>query len=230
MKPPSSSRLQHSLRSFVLLAAVLMAPSAALAGCPDLPPPALRVFALAADSGLDIFEPTDTARKWPHSFISIDTVVAGRVAIDSIAVLRDAAFCPVPRQVIIALGLSTRLVRLPVAAFRDECLKNELIAHAAKHLAAEDRTVDLFVADTYDELGRLLGSFRATPAPSAESAQTAFETGAERLVADARDRLDAAVRQASGAVDTDETLTALRQACGGRVQRIEQFSERRSQL
>ncbi len=211
------------------LFAGLLAPFAAMADCPDLPLPELRVLALTPDSQLDVLDLREMdVASGPHPFIAIETVVGARVAIDATIISRDASYCPAPRQVLIGLGLSSRLVRLPAAAFRDECVKAELIAHAARHLAAEDHTVGVFVADSYAELGRALGFVRAKPAPSAEAAQKGFDSGAQNLVADARNRLDVAVRQASSAIDSEDALATLRQACGGRVQRMGRSSERRS--
>lgn len=94
----------------------------------------------------------------PHPELAIETEITGHASIDKATVARGGQFCATPHEVLIGLGPTKRLVRLPQAASRGACVQEALARHAQRHVAVEDKAMSDYVAGTELKSGPRWGS------------------------------------------------------------------------
>ena len=99
-----------------------------------------------------------------------------------------------------------------------------MLAHEDDHTRRFNETVDRFIAKQTGNLERGMVTLKHMPAASAQLAKARWETGLCAILAEAKRQLLSELRAANAEIDTTPALTALTDACGGKVRQLQEGS------
>lgn len=231
-------RRLHSKLSLVLLAVVLLAVGGALLFhqasaatlCTDLPPSTLRVYDLKAPVLEEVTVPAaelaglsnagDLASR--HTLmLTVSNVVAWYTIRHRLVPRDDGLVCDAPGLVRMGFGSSRRHAFLARAAAGNSCVREAMLSHEAAHTHALNDVVDRFIDRHGSDFQRGMVALKLTPAPNPETAMARWETGLRIILTEAKRQLLDEIRTASAYIDEPSALTALEDACGGKIRQLE---------
>jgi hypothetical protein len=224
---------------FVVVATLAMVGASAVAAsawasdCADLPPSILRIFDIRVSMPEVISVPAATLDRIPqedqlgshHTFMltGADVVTLFEIR-HRIVSQADGSVCDAPSLVRIGFGAGRRVAYLARKAAADECVRQAMLAHEEAHNRSFNDTVDRFIEQEKAEFQRGMLALKRTPAPSAEMAKARWQAGLVTIIAGAKRQLLSEIRAAKAQIDGGPTLTALAEACGGKIRHLQEAS------
>jgi hypothetical protein len=134
----------------------------------------------------------------------------------------DGSFCDAPIFVRIGFGSSRRVAYLARTAAADPCVHREMLAHEYAHARSFSETVDRFIIERREDFQRGMVALKQMPAATAEIAKARWKAGLGAIVSEAKRQLLTEIQAANAEVDSVHALTALIDACGGKIRYLEE--------
>jgi hypothetical protein len=223
----------------VLILSLLIAGSASAGQvCRDLPESKLRLYSahpikteehLATRSEMDRIAleiGVSAAARAAHPLMLIATELGTQVSVlhRTIQALNrgEPAYCDAPKSVEFGLSIVGRKVLLEETAAADPCVRSALLEHEAEHSRALYRAIKVFIRQRREELAARLRELKQTPAPDRASATNALEADLKSFLVTMVQPFKNEMERSRAGVDTPERLEELRNACGGKVRKMEQ--------
>ena len=173
-----------------------------------------RLHALRADPDAGIYG------RSAHLALLLQAKPTAFVRSEGGVVEQNGAFCAAPRAVRIGIGLTRRSVHLLRAAAANPCVRRELVAHANRHLQADESVLEEVLERTRGPFGAALPAFKTQPAETAELAAARFEASVRTSVDLTLAALAERRAEVHAAIDGDPELRRLHAACTGDVARM----------
>ena len=164
-----------------------------------------------------------------HPLMLMAAELDAHVAVQHRAVEVDTsdgpAFCDAPTSVVVAFGAVRRKVYLLQKAAADPCVRRALLAHYSEHSRALDREVQLFIHNQSGVVGMRVQMLKQRAALDILSANKAVEAGVwsivKNMVTDFKHEMIQARQTMSEEIDSPERLDELRDACSGKIRKME---------
>lgn len=214
----------------LLAGALWSAPAAARSGCGSvLPPSDLRILDIRTAHVTVTVAPHVAVEQVPvltsHPLPAVETDVASWFRVVHRVVRADGgAYCAAPSGVGFGLSHSRRQVHLARGAAEDTCVRDTLPAHEADHNRADDALLTTLLEQEEPCLGAGFNALKHTPMRDADEAAASFETGGRANVGEVTERFRTAKEQLWRQMGSPAEPARLRQACNGRVGRLEAAS------
>ena len=214
----------------LLAGALWSAPAAARSGCGSvLPPSNLQLLDIRTVHVTVTVAPRASIEQvavlTAHPLMAIETDVASWFRVDH-RVVGGAGdvYCAAPTEVRFGLGHSRRQVHLIPEAAGDLCVRDVLLAHEADHNQADEALLTALLKQEESFLGAGFNALKHTPMKDADEAAAGFEAAGQAIVEEVTERFRIAKRRLWQQMDSPAELARLRQACSGKVGRLEAIS------
>ena len=136
----------------------------------------------------------------------------------------DGSVCDAPRLVRIGFGAGRRVAYLARKAAADECVRKKMLAHEEAHNRGFNEAIDRFIEQEKVEFQRGMVALKRMSAPSVEIAKARWEAGVVTIIAGAKRQLLSEIRATIARIDSGPALTALAEACGGKIRQLQETS------
>jgi hypothetical protein len=228
------SRAQRALFFTAFLAGGLFPQMASAQECTGLPRSSLKMYRLTADhvtehaaTRAEIEDIVTALAGTPsaHPLMAIVDAIDTRVAVEHRVVERPEGYCDAPAAVLLGLGVARRDVFILREAAIDHCVREALLTHEAEHDRALGKAIHDFIQQHRPKLVERLEEFKRQSARDRQSAMQAFDAGLRMLLATMlMEFKEEKIGDIKQTVDSVSRLSALSNACNGKLGELEKMS------
>ncbi len=217
--------------AILVIGGAYAAASARASECADLPSSTLRIHDIQVSLPEVISVPAATLDRIPQEdqLGSHHTLMLTGADLVTLFEIRhrmvpqaDGSVCDAPSLVRIGFGAGRRVAYLARRAAADDCVRQTMLAHEAAHNRGFNETVDRFIDQEKGELQRGMVALKRMPAPNPEIAKARWQEGLVALITAAKRQLLSKIRDANARIDSGSVLTALAEACGGKIRQLQE--------
>jgi len=200
--------------------------------CTNLPPSQLQIYQVRAQNVEERLVPTDRLKERDRDiedeFVSRHAMMLSGAEMGiwysiqhRVLPRGDKLFCDAPVVVQVIVGSNRRIALLARGAAEDKCLRQHMLDHELAHTRAFEAAIGEFIVNQRSFLQQGLVALKQTPGSSPEAAIGQWTEGVRLLVSEARGRLIDDLKGANREVDSSAAMTALENACDGRMRALE---------
>jgi hypothetical protein len=207
--------------------------AAADAECRDMPTSHLKVY-VAGLHALTVIPTTQSemaaasddesvVADWKvHPLLLIAPGFASQVAIDERTVSGDGgAVCAAPSDVRVRLGINDYLVYIDNDAQADDCVREVLVQHATAHLAADNKAIAAFVAQSRDTIAKQVSHLKRVPYADEQTAVASFKAGLSATLVGMLDAFRRERPRVYADANTSLEQSEFETVCNGRLKALE---------